>query len=105
MTIPDEITIIANQLANEGKTPSVALVKAKLTQIVPLPKIIGVLKVWQHDPKFIKLPSTNNLKDKETVREKVADNKTIELALDPIKKELSEIKELLNQLLDSNKNS
>jgi len=105
MTISDEITIIANQLANEGKTPSVALVKAKLTHTVPLPKIIGVLKVWQHDPTFIKLPSTNNLNSKQTVQENLTEDKTIELALNPIKKELSEIKELLNQLLDLNKNN
>ena len=52
MTITDEILSCANQLANAGKKPSVALVKAKLSQPVPLPTIIATLKNWQHQPEF-----------------------------------------------------
>jgi hypothetical protein len=44
MTIIDEISICANQLANAGKKPTVALVKAKLRQAVPLPTLISTLK-------------------------------------------------------------
>ena len=54
MTISDEISIIANQLANQGRTPTVALIKGKLSQPTPLPRIISVLKSWQHEPDFIK---------------------------------------------------
>ena len=53
MTIIDEISICANQLANAGKKPTVALVKAKLRQAVPLPTLISTLKTWQHEPDFI----------------------------------------------------
>ena len=53
MTISDEICIIANKLANEGKSPTVALIKSGLNHPVPLPQIIATLKTWQHDPEFI----------------------------------------------------
>jgi hypothetical protein len=61
MTIIDEISICANQLANAGKKPTVALVKAKLKQAVPLPTLISTLKTWQHEPDFIKV-NTNEVK-------------------------------------------
>ncbi|KGJ96124.1 hypothetical protein [Colwellia psychrerythraea] len=53
MTIIDEILICANQLANDGKKPTVALVKAKLSQRAPLATLITTLKNWQHQPDFI----------------------------------------------------
>ncbi|NQZ24987.1 MAG: hypothetical protein HRT55_01560 [Colwellia sp.] len=53
MTIIDEILTCANQLANAGKKPTVALVKAKLSQTVPLATLITTLKNWQHQPDFI----------------------------------------------------
>ena len=53
MTIIDEILICANQLANAGKKPTVALVKAKLSQRAPLATVITTLKSWQHQPDFI----------------------------------------------------
>ncbi len=59
MTITDEILSCANQIANGGKKPSVALVKAKLSQPVPLPTIIATLKNWQHEPEF----TTSELKE------------------------------------------
>ncbi len=50
MTISEEIIAIANMLADQGKKPSVALIKTRLSQTVPLPTIITVLKSWQHQP-------------------------------------------------------
>ena len=50
MTIKDEILAIANQLANDGQSPTVAKVKAKLSEPTPLPTIINTLKNWQHQP-------------------------------------------------------
>ena len=60
MTIIDEILICANQLANAGKKPTVALVKAKLSQPVPLATLITTLKNWQHQPEFIALQNDKN---------------------------------------------
>ena len=100
MTISDEISIIANQLANQGRTPSVALIKGKLSQPTPLPKIISVLKSWQHEPNFIKLPS----QEKETTTESITSSGNEELsrllsqAMLPLQQELAEIKTLLEKL-------
>ena len=46
-----EIVNICQQLASEGKEPSVALIKARLTQTLPLPMIIAGLKSYKANPK------------------------------------------------------
>lgn len=101
MTLSDEISIIANQLANQGKTPTVALVKSKLTQATPLPNIIKALKNWQHDPTFISMNvDTNDTNEQQ-------DNKTFEneewsyliaQAIQPLQTELKEIKAVVVEL-------
>ena len=106
MTPSDEITIIANQLANQGKQPTVALVKAKLNQSVPLPTIIGILKSWQHDPTFIQF-ERNTEKEKSVKKSPTISlelEQAIKQALKPINEELSEIKGLLNKLIKNTNN-
>jgi hypothetical protein len=66
MTINDEILILANQIANSGKKPTIAMIKAKLRKSVPLPVLISTLKGWQHEPSFIALPESNVELDIET---------------------------------------
>ena len=72
MTIIDEILSCANQLANAGKKPTVALVKGKLSQAVPLATLITTLKNWQHQPDFI-TPINNK---KQQVAQKLSTNDT-----------------------------
>jgi hypothetical protein len=101
MTINDEITIIANQLANQGKKPSVALVKTRLGSRTPLPTIISALKNWTHDPEFIESKNKAEQKSQNnTAPSEVspAVNKAIKQALLPIEVELAEIKALLFKL-------
>ncbi len=97
MKISDEILAIANQLANENKKPTVALVKAKLSRAAPLPMIISTLKAWQHDPTFISA-SNEQAKEQEIIEDSEI---AIEItkALAPVKQELAEIKALLETLL------
>ena len=64
MTVTNEILICANKLANAGIKPTVALIKAKLKQQVPLPTIITTLKAWQHQPEFIAVIN----KEKEQIK-------------------------------------
>ncbi|WP_206484187.1 hypothetical protein [Thalassotalea sp. G2M2-11] len=105
MTIKDEILIAANQLANQGQKPTVALIKTKLSQSIPLPQIIGVLKSWQHQPDFTALE-----KDAKTVVKQGHDKtpseqevqQQIEQAILPLKAEINELKALIQQLLDKN---
>jgi len=105
MTTFDEILIIANQLANQGKKPTVALVKSRLTNSFPLPTIIKVLKSWQHNPEFVSLKEEKiceqNLTTKQLEKQEL--ELTIEKALTPIKLELADIKSQLAQLIALNK--
>ncbi len=107
MTIAQEILVIANQLANDGKQPSVALVKAKLTKKVPLPTIISCLKTWQHDPNFIKLTEEKTDKVNNEVNNTDKSLKqALAIALAPIQQELDEVKTQLahiEALLKNNK--
>ncbi len=103
MTIYDEISIIANNLANQGKKPTVALVKTKLSQPAPLPIIISTLKGWQHDPDFISLDKNKVQEDKiEPVHNKENNLKEIEAAVTkataPLRNDIAELKAIIEQL-------
>ncbi|MFT6919489.1 MAG: hypothetical protein ACJA2G_002125 [Cognaticolwellia sp.] len=107
MTISDEISIIANKLANEGKVPSVALIKSQLNQTVPLPQIISALKNWHHEPNFIR---TQHQEITSKIPTEAKPNNTeinllIANALAPMQQEITELKQQLKQLLDHQKNS
>jgi cell fate (sporulation/competence/biofilm development) regulator YmcA (YheA/YmcA/DUF963 family) len=107
MTINDEILILANQLANTGYKPTVAMIKAKLNKKVPLPVIISTLRIWQHDPSFISKPEqqqqydvteeTNIAVETNNFRQNLND----ELA--QIKQEIIELKQLVTQLIEQQK--
>ncbi|TKB43525.1 hypothetical protein [Thalassotalea mangrovi] len=47
-----EIYQIAQRLHQQGKTPSVALIKSQLTVAMPLAAIIKGLQQWQKNPKL-----------------------------------------------------
>jgi hypothetical protein len=101
MTTTDEITIIANQLANQGKKPTVALVKTKLRKPISLPTIITTLRNWTHDPQLVEL----EIKSKEALRKKSTSTslspeieQAIAKALQPIEAELAQLKALVINL-------
>jgi len=105
MTINDEILIVANQIANKGNKPTVALIKTKLNKKVPLPIIISTLKTWQHEPDFVSLPQ-----EQKAIAEKAnfsieTDIYTQELyeELADMKKEIIELKLLIKQLINQQK--
>jgi uncharacterized protein YceH (UPF0502 family) len=45
--VSSEIETVLNTLSQEGKTPTVALVKARLSTPVPMPAIITAIKSWK----------------------------------------------------------
>ena len=107
MTINDEILILANQIANKGSKPTVALIKSKLKQRVPLPVIISTLRTWQHEPSFIALPE-----EKQIIIEKENANSSIKTGsfehelqneLASMKKEILELKTLVKELIKHQK--
>ena len=97
MATKDEILCIANQLANEGKQPTVALVKTRLATSTPLPMIISTLKSWQHQPDKV-TTSESKPDQKQTIPPASEVQQAIDNALAPIKQELAEIKALLQSL-------
>ncbi len=109
MTTIDEILICANQLANQGKKPSVALIKSKLSSKVPLPTIISTLKNWHHEPDFTSLPlglieemQTNESKSITSSPEAIKKiiHQTLNIELAEMRQELSDIKLAMKQLTD-----
>ena len=97
MTNIEEIIITANRIANEGRKPSVALVKGRLTQATPLPVIISTLKTWQHQPDYVDGKGSNSIKD-EKPKNKTSDavtrqiNEAVNEAIEPLKQEIKQLK-------------
>ncbi|GAA5130707.1 hypothetical protein [Thalassotalea piscium] len=98
MTTSEEILIIANQLANAGKKPTLALVKTKLSQPAPLALLINTLKNWQHQPENINLNRDTEIKASSTL---VATNNITQLiadAIDPLQQEIVQLKQRITKL-------
>ena len=98
----ETIHAIANELAAAGKTPSVAMVKAKLSSSVPLPQIINALKCWQYSEpssavKEATTPSTDTPEQTEEQLLEVLIDKAISQALAPVMAKLDRIEALLEQ--------
>ncbi len=60
--ISQELEAILSQLVAQGKEPTVALVKARLSQPVPMPAIISVMKSWKSSKLVPKVEVTDNSK-------------------------------------------
>ncbi len=107
MTINDEISILANQIANKGNKPTVALIKAKLNKKIPLPVIISTLKNWQHEPSFIALPEEKQITiEKETANSSINTSsfeQELHNELASMRKEIVELKQLVKQLITQQK--
>lgn len=96
MTKNEEILAIANEIANKGNKPSVALIKTKLSSPTPLPMIIATLKTWQHQPE----KTRDNLESAPKKVAKTVPNKDLEYlidkaitnAIDPLIKEIASLK-------------
>ncbi|MCJ8320844.1 MAG: hypothetical protein MJK12_14490 [Colwellia sp.] len=103
MSISEEILIIANKIANEGKKPTIARVKTKLTSNVPLPILISTLRVWQHEPTFTSIKATTlaevELGEKDGEPTEISE--IIKNALAPIKQELVQLRREIDLLKSS----
>ena len=93
----------ANQLACEGKKPSVALIKARLHQPASLREIIETLKTFHYDPLAANIshtdgPQRNNDEDRLThnVQQQQIDQQ-IHVAIAPLQREIDELKAQLNE--------
>ncbi|MDP5254868.1 MULTISPECIES: hypothetical protein [unclassified Vibrio] len=57
--VTTELTQILTQLERENKTPSVALIKARLSQPVPMPALIATMKRWKQQKSVPKVEVQN----------------------------------------------
>ena len=54
----EHIILVAQQISNEGKTPTTALVKSRLPKNTPLAEIMQGVKLWKANPQqIIEIPN------------------------------------------------
>lgn len=87
-----EIISICQQLSKEGKEPSVALIKARLSKPAPMPFVIGGLKQWRANPN-IKLENTSDEKDSSS-----APTQSLEQRVSALEEEVKELKVIIAKL-------
>lgn len=73
-----EINQICHQLAQEGKEPSVALIKGRLSQKLPMPQIIAGFQQWKNNPnQVIAEPMPERQEIEKNLEQRVAELETI----------------------------
>ncbi|HHQ4514301.1 TPA: DNA-binding protein [Aeromonas veronii] len=86
-----EIIRIANELAAKGLTPTTAMIKARLTQPVPMAELLKVLSQWKQQPVAIA--------ESETLPETVP-QPAPELTLQQLAEQLARIEQKVDRLTD-----
>jgi ribosome assembly protein YihI (activator of Der GTPase) len=66
--ISQELTTVMETLTAEGKEPTVALVKSRLTTKVPIPAIVATIKSWKSTQRIPKV-EVKTLSDKERIEQ------------------------------------
>ena len=93
----------ANQLAREGKKPSVALIKTRLSQPASIRDIIETLKTFHYDPLASSIgsmdePQRNSdegLFTHDAQQQQI--DQQIQVAIAPLQREINELKAQLNE--------
>ncbi len=86
-----EIIRIANELAAKGFTPTTAMVKARLSQPVPMAELLKVLSQWKQQPAASH--------ERESLPE-VAPQPAPELTLQQLSEQLARIEQKVDRLTD-----
>ena len=86
-----EIISICQQLSEEGKEPSVALIKARLSKPAPMPFVIGGLKQWRANPNV-------KLEIKSEEQDSCTPTQTLEQRVSALEKEVKELKGIIAKL-------
>ncbi|WP_447731292.1 DNA-binding protein [Aeromonas veronii] len=86
-----EIIRIANELAAKGLTPTTAMIKARLTQPVPMAELLKVLSQWKQQPVATA--------ESETLPETVP-QPAPELTLQQLAEQLARIEQKVDRLTD-----
>lgn len=94
------IVAAADQLAREGKKPTVALVKSRLSQPTTMRDIIEVLKVWRFNPDAA-LPADQvkpSTAEAETESQSPSTEQLIAAAVTPLRLEIAALRTELDAL-------
>ncbi|PWI34477.1 hypothetical protein DI392_05040 [Vibrio albus] len=68
--VTEELTQIMNALHQQGKEPTLALVKARLSSPVPMPALITAIKSWKNSKKVPKVEvARQEDSDQERIRQ------------------------------------
>lgn len=92
------IIAAADQLAREGKKPTVALVKSRLSQPVTMRDIIEVLKVWRFNPDAAVPEDKVQSSTAETKSPSLSTEQLITAAVTPLRQEIAALRIELDAL-------
>ena len=96
----NEIQTICQQLFDAGKTPSVALVKAKLTTPVPLPEVISAVKAFKSGmPEVAPIPPAPTADARITKLEHLVQQQRVEMRL--LQEQVSALRFELSRVRDT----
>lgn len=99
ITNQKHIIEICIQLTDEGKIPSVALIKNRATQPIPMPQIIQMLQKWKQSPESCKQQLQQNTSTKKENKQ------TMEQRVTLLEKKVEELHNMINKLLANNDRS
>lgn len=94
MSIDQQIYQIAAKLSAENKTPTVALIRARLPTNVPLARVIKGLQVFQSNPEIASMPAPEVESQHRGSNEltQAVIEQLITLAVTPLKAEINHLK-------------
>ena len=99
MSSEQQIIDIANQLAAEGKQPSVALIKARLGTPVAMPVLLGVLGRWKAAPEqFPSSDASNTAPQSPAPAPSETSLADVQQQLQQMQNQLDQMQQLLEQL-------
>lgn len=84
---------ICQQLAAEGKTPSVALVRARMTNKEPMQAVIKAVQLWKQNPEM-KLPPMAKPEEQQP-------SQSLEQRVEQLEKQVAELKQALQIQLEA----
>ncbi|MFQ1779548.1 hypothetical protein ACK37A_12840 [Aeromonas veronii] len=86
-----EIIRIANELAAKGLTPTTAMIKARLTQPVPMAELLKVLSQWKQQP---------SATAESEIQQEASPQSAPELTLQQFAEQLARIEQKVDRLTD-----
>ena len=107
----NEIYQIAHQLNAEGKKPSVALIRAKLSKPISLPVIVQALQQWKMSPQLGESSATQSSAAQSSAAQRNEAEVTIEASQQHLQQKViqleqrvCQLEQQLSQLLGQSKN-